>query len=68
VEIEPGTIITAQSGVMPGKIARGVYSGSPVMGHRDWLKANAIFQKLPELYKKVKELEEKIKRLEGKND
>jgi len=68
VEIEPGTIITAQSGVMPGKIARGVYSGTPVMGHRDWLKANAIFQKLPELYKKVKELEEKIKRLEGKND
>lgn len=68
VEIEGGSIITAQSGVMPGKITKGVYSGSPVMAHRNWLKASAIFQKLPELYKKIKEMEEKIKSLEGKND
>jgi len=64
VEIESGTIITAKSGVMPGKLSRGVYSGIPVFPHREWLKANAIFQKLPELYKKIKELEEKIKKLE----
>ncbi len=64
VEIEAGTIITAQSGVMPGKVQKGVFSGSPIMPHREWLKANAIFQKLPELYKKIKELEEKIKQLE----
>lgn len=64
VEIESGTIITAQAGVMPGKVQKGVFSGSPIMPHREWLKANAIFQKLPELYKKIKELEEKIKQLE----
>lgn len=64
VEIEAGTIITAQSGVMPGKVQKGVFSGTPIMPHREWLKANAIFQKLPELYKKIKELEEKIKQLE----
>lgn len=63
VEIEPGTIITAKSGVMPGKLTKGVYSGIPVFNHREWLKANAIFQKLPEIYKKIKELEEKIKKL-----
>lgn len=68
VEIESGTILTAQSGVMPGKLKRGIFSGSPAMPHREWLKANAIFQKLPEIYKKIKELEEKIKQLEGKND
>lgn len=67
-EIEAGTIITAKSGVMPGKLPRGIYSGIPIFPHRDWLKANAIFQKLPELYKKIKELEEKIKKLEDKND
>lgn len=68
VEIEGGTIITAQSGVMPGKLQRGVYSGTPVFAHRDWLKANAVFVKLPELYKKIKELEQKILKLEGGND
>ncbi len=66
VEIEAGTIITAQSGVMPGKILKGIYSGTPIFHHREWLKANAIFQKLPELYKKIKEMEEKIKTLEGR--
>ncbi|MGB9711162.1 MAG: UDP-3-O-(3-hydroxymyristoyl)glucosamine N-acyltransferase [Thermodesulfovibrio sp.] len=64
VEVEAGTIITAKSGVMPGKLSKGVYSGIPVFSHREWLKANAIFQKLPELYRKVRELEEKIKQLE----
>lgn len=74
VEIDPGTIITAKSGVMPGKLVKGVYSGIPAFNHREWLKANAIFQKLPEIYKRIKELEEKIKKLdnpefkEGEND
>jgi len=68
VEIEAGTIITAQSGVMPGKVPRGIFSGSPIMPHREWLRANAIFQKLPELYKKIKELEDKVKKLEDRND
>ncbi|MEN2985120.1 MAG: UDP-3-O-(3-hydroxymyristoyl)glucosamine N-acyltransferase [Thermodesulfovibrionaceae bacterium] len=68
VEIESGTIITAKSGVMPGRLTKGVYSGIPVFPHRDWLKATSIFQKLPELYKKIKELEDKIKKLEDKDD
>jgi len=58
--IESETMIGAQSGIM-GDIKKGVYSGSPIMPHREWLKAHAIFAKLPELYKKVKELEKKIK-------
>uniref|UniRef100_A0A7C4ENF0 UDP-3-O-acylglucosamine N-acyltransferase n=1 Tax=Thermodesulfovibrio aggregans TaxID=86166 RepID=A0A7C4ENF0_9BACT len=60
VEVDSGTIITAKSGVMPGRLTKGVYSGIPVFPHRQWLKANAIFQKLPEIYKKIKEIEEKI--------
>jgi len=66
VEIEAGTIIGAQSGIM-GKVSRGAYSGTPAIPHREWLKAQAVFAKLPELYKKIKMLEDKIKELEGRN-
>ncbi|NWF52947.1 MAG: UDP-3-O-(3-hydroxymyristoyl)glucosamine N-acyltransferase [Nitrospirae bacterium] len=66
VKIESGTIIGAQSGVTKD-LAKGVYSGSPTIPHRDWLKAQIIFSKLPELYRKVKELEEKIKEIERRN-
>ena len=64
--IESETMIGAQSGVR-GNVVKGIYSGSPVMPHRDWLKAQAIFARLPELYKRVKELEEKIKELERRD-
>jgi UDP-3-O-[3-hydroxymyristoyl] glucosamine N-acyltransferase len=62
-KIDSETMVGAQSGVI-GNLTKGVYSGSPAIPHREWLKAQAIFAKLPELYKKVKELEEKIKELE----
>ncbi len=61
--INSGTIIGAKSGIM-GNVTKGVYSGIPAIPHRDWLKAQAIFSKLPELYKKIKELEERVKELE----
>lgn len=64
--IESGTMIGAQSGVM-GYITKGAYSGSPALSHRNWLKAQAIFAKLPELNKKIRELEERIKEIEGRN-
>jgi UDP-3-O-[3-hydroxymyristoyl] glucosamine N-acyltransferase len=66
VRIESGTMIGAQSGVL-GHVAKGIYSGSPVMPHRDWLKAQAVFARLPELNKKIRELEEKIKELERRD-
>ncbi len=65
-KIDSGTMIGAQSGVM-GHITKGIYSGTPVLPHRNWLKSQAIIAKLPELYKKIKELEEKIKELERRN-
>lgn len=65
-EIESGTMIGAQSGVM-GKVAKGIYSGSPALNHRDWLKARAVFARLPEMQKKMRELEEKLRELERRN-
>lgn len=64
--VDPGTMIGAQSGVM-GHVAKGAYSGSPAIPHRDWLKSQAIFARLPELHKKIKELEERIRELERGN-
>jgi UDP-3-O-[3-hydroxymyristoyl] glucosamine N-acyltransferase len=58
--IEAGTMIGAKGGAM-GEMKRSVYSGILPMPHREWLKAMAVFAKLPELHKKIKELEEKIK-------
>jgi UDP-3-O-[3-hydroxymyristoyl] glucosamine N-acyltransferase len=63
VRISDGTMVGAQSGVV-GDLTKGVYSGSPAIAHRDWLKASVLFARLPELNKKVKELEEKLNRLE----
>jgi len=65
-KIESGTMIGAQSGVM-GNISKGIYSGSPIIPHREWLKAQVIFAKLPELHKKIRELEEKLKELERRD-
>lgn len=58
--IETGTMIAAQAGVM-GNVKHGVYGGAPAIPHRDWLRASALFAKLPELKKRIEELEKKIK-------
>ena len=62
--VESGTMVGAKSGVL-GEVKRGIYSGVPLMPHRDWLKATAVFARLPELKKKIEELEKKIKAIEG---
>ncbi len=65
-KIDSETMIGAQSGIM-GHVTKGAYSGSPAIPHRDWLKSQAIYAKLPELHKKIKELEERIRELERRN-
>ncbi len=61
--VESGTIIAAKSGLF-GHVTKGVYSGFPAIPHKDWLRAQALFAKLPEIYKKIRELENKINNLE----
>ena len=55
-----GVILTAQSAVShdvpPGK----VISGSPGFDNRVWLRAVAIFQRLPELLKRLDRLEKRV--------
>jgi UDP-3-O-[3-hydroxymyristoyl] glucosamine N-acyltransferase len=61
--IESGTMIAGQSGLF-GHVKKGVYSGTPALPHRDWLRSQALLARLPELNKRIKALEDKILRLE----
>lgn len=61
--IEAGTMVGAKSGAM-GDVKCGIYSGAPMIPHREWLKASALFARLPEIKKKIEELEKKIKSME----
>ena len=62
--IGDGVIAIAQTGiphsVEPGK----TISGSPFVDHKQWLKASAIYAKLPELYKTLRNLENRTQLLE----
>ncbi len=57
-----GVILTAQSGVSHDVPAGKMISGSPAFDNRLWLRAVALFQRLPELAKRLDRLEKKIDR------
>jgi UDP-3-O-[3-hydroxymyristoyl] glucosamine N-acyltransferase len=60
-----GVVATAQSGI-PNSVAAGaVVSGYPAIDNRVWLKASALYPRLPELQKRIRELERRIAELEG---
>jgi UDP-3-O-[3-hydroxymyristoyl] glucosamine N-acyltransferase len=61
--VESGTMTAAMSGLF-GRVAKGVYSGAPAIPHRDWLRSQSLFAKLPEMNKRIIELERKIQSLE----
>ncbi|HET7100334.1 MAG TPA: UDP-3-O-(3-hydroxymyristoyl)glucosamine N-acyltransferase, partial [Terriglobia bacterium] len=55
-----GVILTAQSGVSHDVPAGRMVSGSPAFDNRVWLRAVAVFQRLPELLKRVDRMEKKL--------
>ena len=61
-----GAVITAKSGV-PGDVpSAALYSGYPAVENRQWLKTQAVLNRLPDLQRKVRELEERLAALEGR--
>lgn len=67
IEIGDDAIIGSQSGAAQDIPAKGVFTGTPAIPHREWLKAQNIFAKLPEIRKMLMELEKRVKELEEKD-
>jgi UDP-3-O-[3-hydroxymyristoyl] glucosamine N-acyltransferase len=64
ITLGKGVIATAQTGI-PNSVEPGEFiSGYPAIANRDWLRASAVFRKLPELKKLVADLERRIQALE----
>jgi UDP-3-O-[3-hydroxymyristoyl] glucosamine N-acyltransferase len=64
--IGQGVIATAQSGI-PNSVDAGAFiSGYPAIDNRDWLKASAVFRRLPELKKLVAELQRRLEEIEAR--
>jgi len=66
ITIGDGVMVGAQSGVAQDVAPNQVISGTPAFSHREWLKAQVVFQKLPEMKRALAALEKKIKTLEEK--
>ena len=57
ITIGDGVVVTAQSGI-PNSVEPGkMISGYPAVDNRRWLKASAVFAKLPELQRRLRQLE-----------
>ncbi len=57
---------TAQTGI-PGSVEPGAFvSGYPAIANADWLKASAVFRRLPELRKQLQELAARLEALEAR--
>ncbi|MDI6753115.1 MAG: UDP-3-O-(3-hydroxymyristoyl)glucosamine N-acyltransferase [Thermodesulfobacteriota bacterium] len=64
IKIGDGAMVGAQSGVSQDVPPGQVVSGYLAFHHREWLRAQAVFQKLPEMKRTLNALEKKIKLLE----
>jgi len=60
-----GVILTAQSGVSHDVPAGKMLSGSPAFENRSWLRAVAIFQRLPEMLRRLHQLEKAASKSEN---
>ena len=59
-----GVVASAQSGI-PNSVEAGAFvSGYPAIENKDWLKASAVFRRLPELRKTLSELQRRLDALE----
>ncbi len=64
ISIGDDVTIAARGGVA-GSVADGqILSGTPVMPHKEWLKASMIFPKLPEIKRDVQQLKKQLAALE----
>ncbi len=66
IKIGDKVLVGAKSGVVHDVPDVQVLSGIPAIPHAEWLRAQSVYARLPELKKRIQELEEKIEALEKK--
>lgn len=64
IKVGDNIMFAGRSGVMNSMDQPGVFSGTPAVPHKEWLKTMAVYAKLPEMRKTIKELEERLSLLE----
>ena len=66
IQVADGTMVQAQSGVAAAikQPDKAVY-GSPAIPYADYLRAYAVFKKLPDLYRKLNQLEKRLASIEA---
>jgi len=64
VEIGDNVIVGAQAGVTHDLRGNQGYVGSPALPHREFLRSNAVFPKLPEMRKTLIDIEKRLEKLE----
>lgn len=62
-EVADGTVLAGRSGVITGKLEKGVYGGTPVQPHREWLRSMSHLRRIHELVQRVGALEEALKKI-----
>lgn len=62
--IHKNAIVWAQSGVGHDVPEGAIVSGSPAFDSRDWLRASAVYSRLPEILRTVRALERRVAELE----
>ena len=65
IHITNDAVLAARAGATKTVKDAGIYSGTPLMPHRDWLKMTMSQQHIRELRSTVKALEKRISELEG---
>jgi UDP-3-O-[3-hydroxymyristoyl] glucosamine N-acyltransferase len=65
VDIGRGVVAAGQSGITHSLPDGAFVSGYPAIDNREWLRASALFRRLPELKKRIADLEKRITELES---
>lgn len=68
ITIASDVMLGARAGVARSIDAPGVYSGTPAMPHRTWLKVAMMQPTLPDLRRKVRDLEARLEALSPRKD
>jgi len=60
IRIDDRVMAAAKAGIFGNPGPGAVVSGMPAIAHKQWLKASAVFAKLPELLKEFRELRQRV--------